>query len=91
LQGEADKSEPGVARADGCGVGGKNLVGESPERVGDQQFSADAAREAQEAAEQVAPFDRRRRGDLVLHLVIFENGSREQFWEEQHEQAVVDK
>jgi hypothetical protein len=52
-------------------------------------LAADPARKAQETETEIAPFDRSGRGDLVAHLVIFEDGSCEQLREKQNEQAIV--
>jgi hypothetical protein len=89
LHREAGEAEPGKTGAQACGISGEHLIGEGAERIGNQQLASHPAREAEKAGPEIVPLDRRRRSDLVLHLVIFQNRSGQQLREEQHEQAVI--
>src|SRR5579883_1649729 len=91
LQGEACEREPCVGGGKVYRITRKSRVDEDAQRIGDQELAAQPARKAKETAAKVGPLDRLRLGDLVSHLVIFEDGPCEELREEQHEQAIVAK
>ena len=87
LYGKTGEAEPGIGGAEVGGIGREHLIGECAERVGNQELASETARKAEKAVAEIAPLDRRRRRDLIPHLMVFQDRTSQQFGKEKHKQA----